>query len=70
MANNVDSHRHFFPCFIACSKNKDETLCEKDESASKYSSSKVPNRNIAGSGDFLLTVYNPSGSHGKRILLF
>ena len=64
IANFVDFYRHFLPSFAACSKNKDQTSCEKDDSTSKYSSAKIPNRNIAASGEFLLTVYNPSGSHG------
>ena len=55
-----------FVSSIACSKNEGEGC--GDEPTSKYSSStKVPNRNRAGSGEFLLTVYNPASSHGKKI---
>ena len=55
-----------FLSFLVCLKNEDKTLCE-EESTSKYSSVKIPNRNLAGSGEFLLTVYNPASSHGKEL---
>jgi hypothetical protein len=59
--------RHFltvpFVAFLACSKDEE---CE-DGSTSKYFSAKVPDRNIAGSGEFLLTVYNPASSQGKKL---